>query len=265
MFDLEQSIAEWRRQMLAAGVKTPVPLEELESHLRDKIEQHMKSGLPGQRAFEVSVPHIGPPELLKNEFEKCERPLMKQNFKIGMGVAGIFVGAALTVPGSIQLRDELVLANGRLGLCLLGWLLIVWSLQQIIRPKVFKGKFEKVALTTVKQPVLTGAGIVVLLIGAALMLPAAAQVGSEGLIRFEALCRMIFGIALLWAGALVTFRPYEKRKAQPGLTSNKPSRTGGGRCWLRTSRLPRCWRNSKLICARTLAEDTGRGTGRVSG
>jgi len=213
MFDLEQSIAEWRRQMLATGIKTPVPLEELEIHLREEIERQIKSRLPEQRAFEVSVPHIGSPELLKNEFEKCERPFMKQNFKIGMGVAGIFVGAVLMVPGSIQLRDELVLANGRLGLWLLGWLLIVWSLQQIIRPKVFKGKLEKVALTPVKQPVLTGAGIIVLLIGVALMLPAAIQVCSAGLIRFEALCWMIFGIALLWAGALVTFRPYEIRKA----------------------------------------------------
>ena len=39
MFDLEQSIADWRRQMLAAGIKTPVPLEELESHLREEIER----------------------------------------------------------------------------------------------------------------------------------------------------------------------------------------------------------------------------------
>ena len=45
MPDLEKSIAEWRRQMLAAGIKTPVPLEELEIHLREEIEQQMKSGI----------------------------------------------------------------------------------------------------------------------------------------------------------------------------------------------------------------------------
>ncbi len=28
MFILEQAIAEWRKQMLAAGIKTPVPLKE---------------------------------------------------------------------------------------------------------------------------------------------------------------------------------------------------------------------------------------------
>jgi hypothetical protein len=227
MFNLEQSIAEWRRQMLAAGIKTPVPLEELESHLRDEIEQHMKSGWPGQRAFEVSVLHIGPPELLKNEFKQSEGPFMKPTTKISAGIAGLCAGAALQIPGSLQLRDELVMADGRLGLWLLGWLLIVWSLQQIIRPigpvvwslvqifrpQGFNGKLEKAALTPVKPPVLTGAGTVVLLLGVALMLPAAAQVCSEGLIRFEALCWMIFGIALLLAGWLVTFRPYEKRRA----------------------------------------------------
>jgi len=37
MFSLEKSISEWRRQMLAAGIKTPVPLEELEIHLREEI------------------------------------------------------------------------------------------------------------------------------------------------------------------------------------------------------------------------------------
>ncbi len=199
--------------MLAAGIKTPVPLEELECHLRDEIEQHMKSGLPGQRAFEISVPQIGQPQALSHEFKKSERPFMKQTTKIIAGIAGLCAGAALQIPGLLQLRDELVMANGRLGLWLLSWLLIVWSLVQINRPKVLQGKCEKVALTPVKQPVLIGAGIIVLLIGAALMLPAAAQVCSEGLIRFEALCGMVFGIALLWVGWLVTFRPYEKRKA----------------------------------------------------
>jgi len=37
MFDLEQAIIAWRQQMLAAGIKSPVPLEELENHLRDEI------------------------------------------------------------------------------------------------------------------------------------------------------------------------------------------------------------------------------------
>jgi hypothetical protein len=42
MFNLEQSIAK-RRQMLAVGIKTPVPLDELESQLRDDVEQQVQS------------------------------------------------------------------------------------------------------------------------------------------------------------------------------------------------------------------------------
>jgi hypothetical protein len=74
MFDLEQSIAAWRRQMLAAGIKTPVPLEELESHLREEIGRQIKSGLPGQEAFEISTRQIGQPETLRVEFMKTARP-----------------------------------------------------------------------------------------------------------------------------------------------------------------------------------------------
>ena len=59
MFDLEQSISDWRRQMLAAGIKTPVPLEELESHLREDIAQQMQSGLSAPQAFEIAANKVG--------------------------------------------------------------------------------------------------------------------------------------------------------------------------------------------------------------
>jgi hypothetical protein len=40
MFDLEKSIPEWRQKMFAAGISA-VALEELESHLREEIEQQI--------------------------------------------------------------------------------------------------------------------------------------------------------------------------------------------------------------------------------
>jgi hypothetical protein len=70
MFDLEQAIAEWRGQMLAAGIRAPVPLEELEIHLRDELEQQVKSGLNAQQAFEIAVQRIGQAHALKKEFLK---------------------------------------------------------------------------------------------------------------------------------------------------------------------------------------------------
>ena len=90
MFNLEQLIAEWRRQMLAAGIKTPVPMDELEIHLRDEIGRQMKSGLSGQKAFEISIQRIGQPKMLKSEFKKNESTAMKK-----IGIFAIFIGAII--------------------------------------------------------------------------------------------------------------------------------------------------------------------------
>src|ERR1035437_3764574 len=72
MFDLEKSITDWRQQMLAAGIKTPVPLEELEIHLREEIERQVQSGANEQQAFETAPASIGQTKLLKMEFEKID-------------------------------------------------------------------------------------------------------------------------------------------------------------------------------------------------
>ncbi|HZL12691.1 MAG TPA: hypothetical protein VFC85_00970 [Verrucomicrobiae bacterium] len=59
--------------MLAAGIKTPVPLEELENHLREEIEQQMKSGQNEQPAFEIALAQIGQAKPLKMEFKKIDK------------------------------------------------------------------------------------------------------------------------------------------------------------------------------------------------
>jgi len=73
MFNLDQAIAEWRRRMLAVGIKTPVPLDELEAHLRDDIEQQAKSGLSEGEAFQAAVEEIGKAHPLQREFKKVEK------------------------------------------------------------------------------------------------------------------------------------------------------------------------------------------------
>jgi len=70
MFNLEQSISAWRKEMLAGGVQSPVPLDELESHLRDDIARQMQSGLDPASAFAAAVRQIGSAGSLKTEFKK---------------------------------------------------------------------------------------------------------------------------------------------------------------------------------------------------
>lgn len=73
MFDLEQAIAEWRRQMLAAGLKTPAPLYELESHLREDIRALLSAGRPEAEAFQLAVARLGNGGSLRTEFKKLKQ------------------------------------------------------------------------------------------------------------------------------------------------------------------------------------------------
>jgi hypothetical protein len=98
MFNLDHAIAEWRKQMLAAGIKTPVPLEELEIHLREEIERQIKSGLNEQKAFETAIQRIGQPKMLDNEFKKSERTFMKRTLIILIGIFAVLFGPAVFLP-----------------------------------------------------------------------------------------------------------------------------------------------------------------------
>jgi len=57
--------------MLAAGVKNPNVLDELESHLREDVERRMQSGLNAPQAFEIAAQSIGQPIALQHEFAKA--------------------------------------------------------------------------------------------------------------------------------------------------------------------------------------------------
>ena len=94
MFNLDEKILGWRREMLAAGVKMPVPLEELESHLREDIERQMKVGLNPQDAFTSAVQKLGPAHTVQNEFMKVDKTHTALQWKlreIGLTLATILV------------------------------------------------------------------------------------------------------------------------------------------------------------------------------
>jgi hypothetical protein len=90
MFDLEQAFANWRTHMLVSGIKAPVPLDELEGHLRDDLERQIKSGINPQAAFENSVQQMGHAGELKGEFKKtCETGRNRRGQFLRMGVIGL--------------------------------------------------------------------------------------------------------------------------------------------------------------------------------
>jgi len=73
MFNLEQDIQAWRRQMSTNGRVSAETLEELESHLRDDIECQMRAGKEPKEAFEAAIARLGNLEVLEKEFAKTKK------------------------------------------------------------------------------------------------------------------------------------------------------------------------------------------------
>jgi hypothetical protein len=137
MFNLEQSITEWRRQMLAAGIKTPVPLDELESHLRDEIERQVRAGVPAAAAFPSAVGQIGTAPAVQTEFQKVAAPNAARQWRMtqlwwfgGPGLA-VLAWSGVVFFNPVMTPDQrisgwaagavllLLIAGGRLGCGLL--------------------------------------------------------------------------------------------------------------------------------------------------
>lgn len=97
MFHLELSISDWRKQMVAAGIQSPVTLDELESHLREEIAQQMESGLAEQKAFETATAKIGPGAVLSLEFKKSGVDAELRTKRVGRWFSGLTVAYALVL------------------------------------------------------------------------------------------------------------------------------------------------------------------------
>lgn len=79
MHDVEEKIARWRESMARGGVGTPAVLDELESHLRDHIDQQVRAGCEPSQAFNSGIERIGAAGALRGEFMRSQRPATLTN------------------------------------------------------------------------------------------------------------------------------------------------------------------------------------------
>jgi hypothetical protein len=93
MHNLETSIADWRKTMIAVHQYTPGTLDELESHLRETVQELVRTGLDEAQAFHRAVAGLGSPLTLASEFEKL-RPALWLPVKI---VTAVIVALALAL------------------------------------------------------------------------------------------------------------------------------------------------------------------------
>jgi len=70
MFDLESQVRKWRRHVQSTASLGAQDVEELESHLRDSVENLTSRGVSEDEAFLVSIRRMGEAEELKDEFAK---------------------------------------------------------------------------------------------------------------------------------------------------------------------------------------------------
>ncbi len=103
--------------MVAAGIKTPVPLEELENHLREEIERQTKSGSSEAEAFRSAVQKIGSAHTVQNEFEKVEATEEERQWKEGQIWSGAILGLLqLVVIGAVLFNSEMTFGQRMSGL-----------------------------------------------------------------------------------------------------------------------------------------------------
>ena len=72
MHNLETSIAQWRKSMVARSKISEETLDELESHLRETVDQLVRSGSTEDSAFQRAITQLGPMPGLASEFKKLE-------------------------------------------------------------------------------------------------------------------------------------------------------------------------------------------------
>jgi hypothetical protein len=94
MPNLETFLAQWRQSFAEAARLNPKTLDELESHLRERIEQLIHSGLPEPEACQRAAAEFGSPGNLAAEFRKL-RPASWLPVKI---VTSAAIALAVALP-----------------------------------------------------------------------------------------------------------------------------------------------------------------------
>jgi hypothetical protein len=129
MFNLDEAIAEWRRQVTVGGLNTPEVLNELESHLREEVARQVRSGLNTQAAFEMAVRRLGSVSDLKREFEKVgetKAARARQLLKLVQGsVAVLMFLLGLFTFGFSRNALEMSLAERFLGLAAIAFIVLL--------------------------------------------------------------------------------------------------------------------------------------------
>jgi len=94
MFDLERAIGEWRASMNASMPGQAETIDELETHLRDAVQQRVQSGQLTDAAWKASLQQLGTPQAIASEFGKLPPPTLLLTRAMQV-VAGLYIVLAV--------------------------------------------------------------------------------------------------------------------------------------------------------------------------
>ncbi len=91
MFDLETAIRGWRERMERRSSLSVRELDELEDHLRARVDLEMEldGALTSARAFATASEHVGEPAALSTEFAKAGTPMWRRLLVAGWVIFGV--------------------------------------------------------------------------------------------------------------------------------------------------------------------------------
>lgn len=99
MFDLDDAITEWRQEMRAAGIKSPLLLDELENHLRDEVDRRIGLGSGVPHAFEAAVLQMGRAGQISTEFRSALSNIGNPDEIMKLRIRNILVILAMLATG----------------------------------------------------------------------------------------------------------------------------------------------------------------------
>jgi len=93
VFDLNDAMRRWRRDMSASPALRAHDLDELEFHLRDSVALLQTKGLSAREAFWVAKSRVGTNDALDCEFEKVNAEQVWLNRALWMVIGSVAIGA----------------------------------------------------------------------------------------------------------------------------------------------------------------------------
>ncbi|HHS13406.1 MAG TPA: hypothetical protein ENN03_06515, partial [bacterium] len=85
-FNMEQKIGDWKKHLSSRGSFLPEDLEELETHLREEINELRRGSLDAEEAYFIAIKRLGKTDALSREFYKINaQSLWKHLFEPSLG------------------------------------------------------------------------------------------------------------------------------------------------------------------------------------